>query len=427
MSIYQYETAFGAADKTSRKMRQAMEDWEALYYGTGEGDPCQRIAYTVVSKLVSAIFGECQVTCDPALLPLTRMGREAMQKLLMSGECYIKPCPTETGFSYTLVPRQNVLVFGRDADGRPSDIGTAEKSVYGKHHYTLLERRTVEGDSLVIQNTLYRSTDGDTLGAPVSLSGHPLYEGLAEKYRFEELPGLGLIQMKVPILNCVDGSHDGVAIFAPAIDLIRNIDKNEEQLCGEFTRGESRVFASADLIDGEKGLSDHLFVGLDEGPENVGITVFSPKLREESYLARKQEYLRNVESIIGLRRGMLSDAQIEDRTATEITSSAADFNLLVISCQQVWEQAARETAVLCNLLSRMYRLPKVSEEVVFDWGNGVLFDEDKTWAEYMEMVKAGLIAPEVALGWRFNMPCETEEERAEIKRKYMIAEKASPV
>ena len=214
-------------------------------------------------------------------------------------------------------------------------------------------------------------------------------------------------------------SHDGVAIFAPAIDLIRNIDKNEEQLCGEFTRGESRVFASADLIDGEKGLSDHLFVGLDEGPENVGITVFSPKLREESYLARKQEYLRNVESIIGLRRGMLSDAQIEDRTAAEITSSAADFNLLVISCQQVWEQAARETAVLCNLLSRMYRLPKVSEEVVFDWGNGVLFDEDKTWAEYMEMVKAGLIAPEVALGWRFNMPCETEAERKAIREKYM--------
>ena len=242
---------------------------------------------------------------------------------------------------------------------------------------------------------------------------------IPEKYRFAVPMGLGLIQMKVPILNCVDGSPDGVAIFAPAVDLIRNIDKNEEQLCGEFRRGESRVFASADLIDRENGLTDHLFVGLDDDPQTVGITVFSPKLRESSFLARKQEYLRNVESIIGLRRGMLSDAQVEDRTATEITSSAADFNLLVIACQQVWEKAVKETAGLCATLAEMYRLPKVSTEVTFDWGNGVLFDEDKTWESYMEMVKAGLIAPEVALGWRFNMPSETEEERRAIREKYM--------
>ena len=52
-------------------------------------------------------------------------------------------------------------------------------------------------------------------------------------------------------------------------------------------------------------------------------------------------------------------------------------------------------------------------------GNGVLFDEDKTWSEYMEMVKGGLIAPEVALGWRFNMPSATEAERAAIRRRYM--------
>ncbi|MBQ3000308.1 MAG: hypothetical protein IJD63_01015 [Oscillospiraceae bacterium] len=419
MSIYQYEAAFGAADKTSRKMRQAFRDWEEIYYGTGDGDPCQRIGYTVVNKLVSAIFGECQLSCDPALMGLTALGREAMARLLGSGEVYIKPCPEEKGFTFTLVPRENVLVFGRDAAGQPNDIGTAEQSIWGKYHYTLLERRTVEGDSLVIQNTLYRSGSGETLGTPVSLQSHPLYAYLAEEYRFEAPLGLGLVQMKTPIRNCVDGSPDGVAIFAPAVQLIRNIDLNEAQLCGEFSRGESRIFASADVIDKENGLCDHLFVGLDESPEEVGITVYSPKLREDAFLARKQEYLRNVESIIGLRRGMLSDAQIEDRTATEITSSAADFNLLVIACQQVWEKAVKETAGLCAVLSEMYRLPKVSTDVTFDWGNGVLFDEDKTWEGYMEMVKAGLLAPEVALGWRFNMPFATEEERKVIREKYM--------
>ena len=101
------------------------------------------------------------------------------------------------------------------------------------------------------------------------------------------------------MVNCVDGSPDGVAVFAPAAELIANIDQNEAQLNGEFLRGESRVIVSADML-GKEGLEDHLFVGLDEDPERVGLTVFAPQLREQSFLARKQEYLRNVESIVGL-------------------------------------------------------------------------------------------------------------------------------
>ena len=68
---------------------------------------------------------------------------------------------------------------------------------------------------------------------------------------------------------------------------------------------------------------------------------------------RKQEDLRNVESIIGLRRGMLSDAQVDVRTATEIASSAGDFSLVLRSYQQVWEQALRQVAQLCRVLSEL--------------------------------------------------------------------------
>lgn len=419
MNIYRYEAAFGATDKTSRAMRQAMEDWQKIYYGTGAGDTCQRIGYTIVNKVIGAMFGEYQLTADPMLAPLDLRKKEALQLLLTGGECFIKPCPTPVGFDFTLVPRQNILVFGRDGQGRPNDIGMVEQSYRGKYCYTLLERRRAENGYLTIENKLYRATNRENLGNPVSLREHPLYAELPAKYVIEAPIGLGMVQMKTPILNCVDGSYDGVAIYAPAVGLIANIDQNEQQLCGEFSRGESRVFASSDLLDGELGLKDHLFVGLNESPENVGINIFSPKLREGSYLARKQEYLRNVESMVGLRRGMLSDAQEDKRTATEITSSAGDFNLTVISYQQIWEQAVRETALLCRLLAELYGLPLPSVKVQFDWGNGMLFDEDKTWEDYRQMVRDGILAPEVALGWRFGLPWETEKDREIIRRKYM--------
>ena len=232
---------------------------------------------------------------------------------------------------------------------------------------------------------------------------------------------IGLARVKLPVVNCVDGSADGVSVYAAAAGLIHNIDRNEAQLCGEFDRGESRIIASRDLL-GKEGLQDHVFVGLDEDPENVGITVFSPQLRASAFLERKQEYLRNVESIVGLRRGMLSDANVEDRTATEIASSTADFNLTVLELQQMWEKAVQQAADLCAVLAKIYGLPAIHDSrIAIDWGNGILYDEATQWGEYLQMVEKGLLKPEIALGWRFGMASDTPEEQAMVRSRYMPA------
>lgn len=432
MAIYNYEEAFGSPDQTSRAMRREIRDWFRLYYGESGDEPCQRIAYTVVSKLVRTIFGEYQASGgDPltqsVLDSLRPVARQAAELSLIGGECYLKPCPGKAGFSFTLIPRTNVLIFGRDGAGTITDIGTVEQSIRGNRYYTLLERRTVdEKGYLTIQNTLYRSGNSRNLGVAVPLTDHPDYALLPECYRFEVPVGsVGLVRLKTPMLNCVDGSADGVSVYAAATGLIACIDENEAQLRQEFQRGQSRILASRDLLrqdeNGDLSLTDHLFVGLDEDPEQVGITLFSPQLRHQSYLERKQEYLRNVETIIGLKRGMLSDANMDDRTATEISSSAGDYNLTVMDFQRMWEQAVGETVVLCGVLARLYRLgvPAEKPAVSIDWGNGVLYDEDKTWEDYQKMVASGLIRPEIALGWRFNMPTETEEERQAIRERFM--------
>jgi len=429
MSIYNYEEAFGAWDKTGKAMRVAIEDWFSLYFqaeGTEESDPCQRIAYTVVSKIVKTAFGEYRATSqDPAVLALLRnldkKRKEAMQLALIGGECYLKPCPGAEGFTFMTVPRNNVLIFGRNPDGEPTDMGMVEKSTQGKYYYTLLERRAVDEQGfLTIENRLYRSLTNQSLGTQIPLHNHPAYVHLPEKHRYPvALGSVGLVRLKTPMVNCVDGTDEGVAVYAAAAGLIRNIDRNEAQLNGEFSRGESRVIVSADML-GQNGLQEHLFVGLDEDPEQVGMTVYSPQLREQSFLARKQEYLRNVESIVGLKRGMLSDANVEERTATEITSSAGDFNLTVIDFQLMWEAAVQQTVELCNKLSALYRLPRMGNtDISIDWGNGILHDEDKTWEDYKDMVAAGLLKPEIALAWRFGMPADTEEELAAVRKKYM--------
>lgn len=429
MSIYDYEERFGAADKTTKEMKSAIEEWFKLYYlaeAQTDRDPCQRIAYTVVNKLVKAMFSEYTATAAEStyqhlVAQLDNCRKEAVQLALVGGECYLKPWAGADSFHFTLIPRNHILIFGRDANGEPTDVGTMERITQDKYFYTLLERRRLDAEGLLtIENKLFRSADGSSLGTQVSLTEVPAYAGLQEQYRYEvPLGGTGMVRLKTPMLNCVDGSSDGVSVYAAVAGLIRNIDENEAQMNGEFSRGESRVIVSSDMLR-EGQLQDHLFVGLDEDPEAVGMTVYSPNLRYDAYLARKQEYLRNVESMIGMRRGMLSDANMEERTATEITSSAGDFNLTVIELQNMWELALKKALDLCGTLAALYQLPyPESMEISVDWGNSTLYDEDKTWEEYRQMVSMGLIAPEVALGWRFNLPTSTQAERQAIRERYM--------
>lgn len=426
MSIYGYEGAFGAWDQTSKTMRSAIGDWFSLYYGKSEGDPSQRIAYTVVTKLTKTVFGEYKVTARDqnaarALESLNKVRKQALQLALIGGECYLKPYPQGDGFAFALIPRNNLLIFARDQWGMPTDVGTVEKTVGQKCYYTLLERRKVdENGYLTIENRLYKSFNAESLGGEVALAEVPAYKDLPSSYTYPQSIGsVGLVQVKTPMYNCVDGSAEGVSVYASAADLIGLIDENEAQLRGEFQRGQSRILASRDLLrDG--ALQDNLFVGLDDGPEQVGITIFSPQLREQSYLARKQEYLRNVESILGLRRGMLSDANAQDRTATEIASSAAEYNLTVIDFQLMWQEALEKALLLCQKLAGLYRLGTIADiSFNVDWGNGVLYDEDSTWESYQTMVQKGLLKPEIAIGWRFDLPWETQEQREYIRKTYM--------
>jgi len=381
MTNADYEKAFGASDVTSEAMQSARQNWLQLYYNTvatKTSDPCQRIAYTVVQKLVRSIFAEYGADCDSefyrgVLRALDGVRSPAVQQTLIAGECCLKPVPKSGGFDFAILPRQNLLVFGRDPAGNLTDVGTVERSTDGKWNYSLLERRRVENGQLVITNRLYRTKD-ERLGEQVALTEQPRYEALPERFVYP-IDGVGLVRLHTPMLGCVDSSREGVSVYAAAAELIERINENEAQLRGEFQRGESRIITSRDLLDGSDQLTEHLFIGLDEDPERVGFHIFAPELREQSFLARKKEYLRNVESVVGLQRGMLSDVNLQQRTATEISASGGEFNLTVMDFQRMWESAVKETMALCAQLGRLYGITtEDAPEVQFRWGNGVLFD-----------------------------------------------------
>lgn len=434
-----YRDAFKANDITSEWMKKAIGDWFDLYFvqqATEKEDPCQQIPSTIVRKLTKAAFAEYKASgkddfTQAVLDALDAKKQDAMQMTLIGGESLLKPVltTTKTGFRFAVVNRANILVFARDAEGRLTDIGSVETSAYDKHYYTLLERRTVDAHGyLTIRYSLYRSYTRGALGENVGLQTLPQYADLPDVYTFPKpVWSIGMASFKTPIANCVDGGPDGVSVYATAAGLIHNINRNEAQINGEFERGESRIVVSNDMLkkqkDGTFTLDDNVFVGLNDDPETVGITIFSPPLRINEFEVRKQEYLRNVENVIGLKRGLLSEVEAADRTATEITSSEGEYNLTIIDFQQKWEETVREVVQLCGILGQMYKVPGAHEvdpdTVTIDWGNGVLYDENATWEDMKDQVSRGLLKPEIAVGWRYGMPYETPADLQKIREKYM--------
>ena len=444
------EAALHVRGCTSQAMRDAITSWFAAWFAREpdkglEADPCQRLPYAIVNKLCKAIFAEydsgLQDTGTPKLQWMDKVRRSydaqrslAMQWGMVGGEVWIKPVPSLDGsLQWQPIRRDHVLVLGRAPDGTVTDLATCETCVVTERRYfTLVERRTTGMDGkLTIQNKLYESDSGNTLGSPVPLDSLPQYAALAPEYTYATpIDGVGLVHIRMPAANCVDGSPDGVSVYEPAMGLIHNVDRNEYQLGREFELGRMRIVASGDLLvpaipgkPGRKQLKDDLFVGMEESPGNVGITAFTPALRDENYERRRQAYLKAVENLLGIKRGILSDAEATEKTATEITSSAGDYSLSIIDFQRLWYDSLQDALSLADQIGRAYRLcdntPWDPDTLTVTWGNGVLYDADKEWAERKEMVQMGLLKPELALAWKFDLPCETNADLAAIRQKYM--------
>lgn len=257
--VYNFEQAFGVKDITSTAMQAAIKDWAQLYYQTEptqDEDPCQRIPVSVVAKLTKTTFSEYKAVptkqgaeyIDTLLRELDAAKVKAMQQALIGGQCFLKPVFGRMGVSFAVVSRGSYIPLGRNERDEITDIGMAERTVEGRIYYTLLERRRVDtnGD-LTIETKLYRSETAQILGYETSLGALEKYADLVPELVLPGIGSIGLIPVRAPQENTVDGSPDAVSVYAPAAGLIHNINRNEAQLNREFENGRSRIVASADL------------------------------------------------------------------------------------------------------------------------------------------------------------------------------------
>ena len=96
---------------------------------------------------------------------------------------------------------------------------------------------------------------------------------------------------------------------------------------------------------------------------------------------------------------------------------------LLVGRQSLPTGALQAALRLGDQIGQAYRLCDASawdaDELAVTWGNGVLYDADQEWTERKELVQMGLLKPELALAWKFDLPAESEADLAEIRKNYM--------
>ena len=117
-----------------------------------------------------------------------------------------------------------------------------------------------------------------------------------------------------------------------------------------------------------------------------------------------------------------NDLRFRKLDVLRVERVSAGFQRIVLGGEQLEGFSSRgfddHTKVFFPAPGATFVPPVVTDEGI-DWGDGVLYDRARIWAEQREMVEAGLLRPELALAWYFDLPHETEAELAEIRRRFM--------
>lgn len=430
------EDAFSSPDTTSDEMQKAIGTWFDLYFDIEPGhdiDSATRIPYVVVDGLYKACFGEYGLTLEEkgpkdermtaALENLGEIQAEAFQQAMIGGEGFIKPILDGDAFRFGFIPRNCYVVLERDGAGNITSLGTSEATVKGKHYYTLLERRTVADGKLTIENRLFKSTDASYIGERADGELAELYENLQQTVVLP-IDNLGLAHIKMPMVNCVDGSKNGVSVYAAATEEILTLYWHENRTNDEYELTQPHMAISVDLLDKDeygrvKPIPKYI-KSFDRAPTEVGTFTYNPTPNQNQLEARANQILRNIENLIGLRRGVLSHVESDDRTATEVQASSARYALVIADLQKSWETAIDEVMEVCNALGQIYlgwdgsnySSPSIS------WGNGVLYDEDKEFQRLFALVQAGWLMPEYLIEW-MEIHAIDEKRIAEVREKFM--------
>ena len=334
-----------------------------------------------------------------------------------AGGMVIKPYPNVVDghiyFDWTMDWALYPLAF--DDDGNLSDVVIPDTFTEGKTVYTRLERHTVEGRNVKITQRAFKSNNVHSIGTEIELSEVPRWASLQPEVIVQDTDGPLFGWFKAATANNVDvDSPLGASVYAKAVDVIKEADKQYSRLLWEFEGSELASDVDPTVLrpkavqkDGKTvmetpKLNQRLFRGVDLG-EDATYKVFNPSIRDASLLNGLNQLLIRVEDLCGLSRGTLSDANVDARTATELRIIKQRSYATVADNQRALETCLKNVIRAMDKYATLYNLAPVGEyDVSFDWDDSIVTDSEQEMNEMLMLYNAQIISKQEFREWYFK-------------------------
>lgn len=304
-----------------------------------------------------------------------------------------------------------------------------DRQCKGKRYFTRLEKQIYDYEtrSHTIESHFFVSHSYDLLGWETNQKKFKKWSGFEPIIRIENVDRPLFAFWRVPFGNQIDKESPlGVSVYSRAVKQLQEADMQWDRYLWEFKGGELAVHAGEEVLrkkpsdDNNQNefempeTSERLFRKFDVSSDDEGrafYNVYNPTLRDEAYARGLNEIKRQIEFNCSLAYGTLSNPQNVDKTAEEIKASKQRSYTAVNDMQTSLESVLKDYIYACNIMTTVCHLAPAGEyEVSFNWGDGVLEDNDKEQAIQLNEVNSGIRKKTDYLKWRYGVDDDQAQE-----------------
>lgn len=328
------------------------------------------------------------------------------------GGVVLKPY-TYNGQIYTDILAQNrFFVIESHGDVITKAGFVADIATVGNTEYTRMEYHTLdENGTYTIENKAIANDN------PVSLETVPQWAGIPPILTIQNVE-----QMLFTFIKCPADNRQEIALFSGVPitygndKLIREIVDLLNEMQKEFALKRAFVGADIKLFDEHDELvRSGLYKRFNDSGGSVGDKafweVYSPNIRVNEYIEGINFKYSQLESAIGVNKGVLTDLSTADATATAIEYSSFDTEALADAMHKNIEAAIRELAYSYDVIANAFQLaPKGNYDLKFSWMNWSERSADR-WRQLVEGISAGIVRPEEGRMYLFDESEETAIEK----------------
>lgn len=353
------------------------------------------------------------------ITPVIKKLRTELEYCCAGGGLALKPYVDGNKICVDFVKANEFIPLAFNGRKEITSVAFIEQKQEGKKYFTRLEVHTLKDNTYTVENKAYVSYYADDMGVECPLTDVDEWKELSPTpVTIQNVEKTLFGYIAIPKGNPIEpNSPLGVSVYANAISLIEDADKQYQRFLWEYEGGELAIDASVDAFDTRKDGTpiypegkERLFRNntLDSATTSGGdlMKTFSPSLRDSSYWNGLNKILQRVEDKCCLSRGTFSDVTSDARTATEIKMMKQRSASAVTDIQMSAQNGIEDLIYAMSVYAQLYSLAPAGEyETAFVWDDSIIVDSEAERIRDMQEVTQGLMQ-----AWEYRVKWYGEDE-----------------